>query len=86
MDEINDSIEEMNAMEAKIKPTEQVPSFINERRQELHRSMKTLMAVKQTYGDSQQTIEIFVRMGEFESVDQTLQREIEQAAKSLGVG
>jgi hypothetical protein len=34
-------------MEAKIKPTEQVPSFINERRQELHRSMKTLMAVKQ---------------------------------------
>ena len=86
MDEMNDSIEEMNAIEAKIKPTEQVPSFIDERQRELHRSMKTLMAIKKTYGDSQQTIEIFVHMGEFESVDQTLQREIEQAAKSLGVG
>jgi hypothetical protein len=42
----------MNAMEAKVKPTEQVPSFIDEQRQELHKSMKTLVAIKKTYGDS----------------------------------
>eukprot|EP01047_Picozoa_sp_COSAG01_P112161 COSAG01_NODE_40923_length_458_cov_0.579387_1_plen_133_part_01 len=48
--------------------------------------MKTLMAIKKTYGDSQQTIGIFEHMSEFENVDQPLHREIEQAAKVLGVG